>query len=92
VPEPGSLRVQRAAELRSVLGGGGLGALLPVLECAEIGSLAALKSISVERLQAKLRAAGGSTLTAAQRLRLSTLGLCAAIAAPCAGAMDMERM
>ena len=45
-----------------------------------------------EHEAAELRAAGGSTLTAAQRLRLSTLGLCAAIAAPCAGAMDMERM
>jgi hypothetical protein len=91
-PPAGSLREQRTAELRSVLGGAGLGSLLPVLQRAQIGSLAALKQRSVERLQAELRAAGGSTLTAAQRQRLSALGLCAPVVAPCAGAMDMERV
>jgi hypothetical protein len=88
----GSLREQRAAELRSVLSGAGLGALLPVLQRAQIGSLAALKKLSVERLQAELRAAGGSRLTAAQRQWLSAFGLCTPVTAPCAGAMDMERV
>ena len=44
-------------ELRTVLGGAALGALLPVLQRAQIGSLAALKRLSLERLQAALSSA-----------------------------------
>ena len=71
---PGSLREQRLAELRTVLGGAALGALLPVLQRTQIGSLAALKRLSLERLQAALSRAGGSSLAAAERRRLTTLG------------------
>ena len=65
-----------------MLGGAALGALLPVLQRAQIGSLTALKRLSLERLQAALSRAGGSSLTAAERRRLTTLGLCADVEAP----------
>ena len=75
----------------AVLGSAGLGALLPVLERARIGSLASLRCLSLDGLQRKLAEAGGSTLVAAQRQRLSTLGLCADVVAPRAAAR-MERV
>ena len=78
----GSLREQRITELRAVLGGAALGALLPVMQSAQIRSLAALMRLSVERLQTKLYAAGGSLLTAAERRRLTTIGMCTDVTAP----------
>ena len=80
----GSLREQRAAELCAVLGGVGLGALLPKLEREKIGSLA--------MLQWKLARAELS-VSAAQRRQLCALGLCepAAPRAP-TGPARMERM
>ena len=85
------MREQRLAELRAVLGGAALGALLPVLQRAQIGSLAALKRLSLELLQAKLSRAGGSPLTTAECRRLTTLGLCADVEAP-REAARMERV
>ena len=82
----------QVAELRSVLGGAALGVLLPVLQRAQIRSLAALKRLSVERLQTELLRAGGSMLTAAERRRrLTTLGLCAVVEAP-QEPVQMERV
>ena len=78
----GSLREQRITELRAVLGGAALGALQPVMQSAQIRSLAALMRLSVERLQTKLYAAGGSLLTAAERRRLTTIGMCTDVTAP----------
>ena len=76
----GSLREQRVAELRAVLGGfGGLGALLPLLERAQIRSLSILKQLSVEELRMKLNeVVGGSLLSVAYLDRLQVLGLCKA--------------
>ena len=76
----GSLREQRVAELRAVLGGfGGLGALLPLLESAQIRSLSILKQLSVEELRMKLNeVVGGSLLSVAYLDRLQVLGLCKA--------------
>ena len=91
VRPPGSLREQRLAKLRAVLGGAALGALLPVLQRAQIGSLAALKRLSLEQLQAVLSQAGGLSITAAERRRLTTLGLCADVVAPCEP-VRMERV
>ncbi len=76
MPVAGSLREQRAAELRAVLGRAGLSALLPALQQV-VHTLAALKRLSVEQLQGTLKAKGGPTLSAGQRRQLSSLGLCA---------------
>ena len=65
-----------------MLGGAALGALLPVLQRAQIGSLATLKRKSLEQLQAALLRVRGSSLTAAECGRLITLGLCADMEAP----------
>ena len=69
----------------------GLGALLPVLQRAQIGSLTALRRLNLPQLQAELTAKGGSTLTAAQRQQLSVLGLFATVDPPRAP-VRMERV
>ena len=75
----GSLREQRVAELRAVLGGfGGLGALLPLLERAQIRSLSMLRQLSVEELRTRLNEVSGSPLSLAYLDRLPVLGLCKA--------------
>jgi hypothetical protein len=75
----GSLREQRVAELRAVLGGfGGLGALLPLLERAQIRSLSMLRQLSVEELRTSLNEVSGSPLSLAYLDRLPVLGLCKA--------------
>ena len=70
---------QPRAELRAVLGGfGGLGALLPLLERAQIRSLSMLRQLSVEELRTRLNEVSGSPLSLAYLDRLPVLGLCKA--------------
>ena len=63
-----------------MLGGfGGLGALLPLLERAQIRSLSMLRQLSVEELRTRLNeVVGGSPLSLAYLGRLQVLGLCKA--------------
>jgi hypothetical protein len=62
-----------------VLGGfGGLGALLPLLERAQIRSLSMLRQLSVEELRTRLNEVSGSPLSLAYLDRLPVLGLCKA--------------
>mmetsp|Transcript_41801 Transcript_41801/g.89192 ORF Transcript_41801/g.89192 Transcript_41801/m.89192 type:complete len:164 (-) Transcript_41801:276-767(-) len=77
VAPTGSLREERSAQLRTVLGSLGLGSLLPALAAASIKSLAKLHSHTISRLESVLQRAvrGVFAFSALQRRQLTALGM-----------------